>query len=408
MTVLQDFNYFQSNSPDYLKKSFAGNLVRYAPNGMAPLFALTSMSGDKTALSVEHGYFSKTMIFPSVTINNGGTAYDASTTTFVVDSSAQVLVGDLLRSEVSGEIMQITAIADSTHITVERSIGAIAAAGSTSVADNAVLYQIGNAFDQASNRPASRLMTPTRILNYTQIFRNSWAIPGTISAIEAIVGSGNVAESRSDCALFHAADIEKSIIFSQKSQATGPSGQWRTTMDGLVETTRLLAPAGNTTTAGATTTYTQLEAMLNGQFDVITDQRNGNDRIAFVGGSARSVINNIGRLNGTYQLMDGQTSFGLQFMTFKTSRGNFRMIEHPMLNSNDVWKKMMLSVDLPSIKLAYLPGRKQQNQEYGPKVDIPDSGQDSIGGTLTSELTMEILNPAANAVVYGLTAAAVG
>jgi hypothetical protein len=248
-------------------------------------------------------------------------------------------------------------------------------------------------------------MTPARVINFTQIFRNSWAIARTLGVIQAIVGNGNVAESRQDCALLHAADIERALIFGQKSSSTVNS-QYMTTMDGVVETTRRLGPAGNTSTASSTTTYTQLEGFLNGGFDTITDQRNGNDRVAFVGGGARTVINNIGRLYGTYQLVESATSFGLQFSTFRTSRGTFRMIEHPMLNSNTDWKKMMLTVDLPSIKLAYLPDSKQINQEYGPKGDIADSGQDSIGGTLTSELTVEITNPSANCVVYGLTAAA--
>ena len=397
--ALQDYNFYTTNAPDYLEKSFAGNLVRYAPNGMAPLFALTSMMGDKTAMSVEHGYFSKTMIFPSVKLN--GAITTNLITTFTVDSTANIVKGDLLRSP-AGELIRVESVDSSTQLTVAREVGAVTGG---MIADNVVLYQVGNAFEQASDRPASRLMNPTRVLNYTQIFRNAWALPRTVAVIKAIVGSGNVAESRQDCALLHAADIEKSLIFGQKSAGVGPDGQWMTTMDGLIEVVRSQAPAGNTTTAGATTNYTQLEAMVNGCFDTITDQRNGNDRACFVGGTARTVINNIGRLNGTYQLMDGQTSFGLQFATFKTSRGTFRMIEHPLLNSNSDWSAMAMVVDLPSIKLAYLPDSKQLNQEYGPKGDIADNGQDAIGGCLTSELTAEFLNPTANAVIFGLTAA---
>ena len=66
--ALQDFSTY-SGITDYLAKSFAGQMIRYAPNGMAPLFGLTSMAGEGKALSVEHGYFSKTMVFPSVQMN---------------------------------------------------------------------------------------------------------------------------------------------------------------------------------------------------------------------------------------------------------------------------------------------------------------------------------------------------
>lgn len=397
----QDFGTYGAIT-DYLNESFAANMVRYAPNGTAPLFGLTGMLPTERCVSIEHGYFSKTMVFPSVTIDNGGAAYGAGTTVLVVDSTTNTLAGDLLRSHVSGEVIRVASVDSSTQITVVRSVGDVAAA-SGSVADNAVLYNIGNAFEQASNAPASRVMNPTRVTNYTQIFRNSWALPGTMQALQPITGGNLVAESRQDCGMFHSADIEKALFFGQKSQST-ISGKYFTTMSGIIEHVRALAAAGNTTTAGGTTTYSQLETALEGCFDTITDGRTGNDRLLFVGGTARKVINNIGRLSGQYQIVDGQTNFGMQFQTFKTSRGTFRMIEHPLFNSNADWAKQAIAVDLPAVKPKYL--RTTQNIEFGMDGRYVQDGADAVGGTLTTELTLEVINPSAMAVVYGLTAAA--
>jgi hypothetical protein len=125
----------------------------------------------------------------------------------------------------------------------------------------------------------------------------------------------------------------------------------------------------------------------------------------FVGGAAKRVLNSIGRLNGTYQLVDGQTSWGLQFTTFKTSRGTFRVIEHPLFNTNTIWAKMAVVVDLSTFSLAYLGDRKTTHSDFNPQ---GDDGMDSVGGTLTTEVTTVVRNPAANAVIYGLTAGAVG
>lgn len=398
---MQDTNFYDSTNPgtkDYLSKSFAGQMIRYAPNGTAPLFGLTSMFKEGTCAQVEHGYFAKTMVFPSVTLN--GAIADGVATSFTVDSTENVLEGDLLRSQATGEIVRVQAVVDATTLTVLRGVGQIAAAA---MADNDVLYSIGNAFEQGSLRPASRLMNPVRVMNNTQIFRNSWALPKTVSVIQPIVGDSLDSESRQDCAMFHSADIEKALIFGQKSGQI-VKNQWMTTMDGLVETVRRLAPAENTSEAGATTNYTQLEAMLNPVFNTINNGRNGNERLLFVGGQARTVINNIGRLSGSYQIVDGQTNFGLQFSTFKTSRGTFSMIEHPLLNSNPDWSKMAMAVDLQSIRTCYL--RKTSNIEYGMDGKATDDGIDAVGGTLTTELTMENVNPSAHAVIYGLTAGA--
>lgn len=390
---------------DYLNKSFAANMIRYAPNGTAPLFGLTGMMPQERCVSVEHGYFAKTMVFPSVTINNGGVAYTNATTVLAVLSTANCLAGDLLRSHITGEIMRISTVDSPTQITVVRGFGNTTSypAHANSVATTNVLYNVGNAFEQASSAPSSRVMNPTRVINYTQIFRNSWALPGTMEAIAPIAGNALVAESRQDCGMFHSADIEKAFFFGQKSSGT-IGGKYVTTMSGIIDSVKTLAPAANTTTAGGTTNYSQLETMLEGCFDTITDGRTGNDRLIFVGGTGRKVINGIGRLSGQYQIMDGQTSFGLQFQTFKTSRGTFRLIEHPLFNSNVDWAKMAIAVDLPAVKPKYL--RPTKNIEFGMDGKYVQDGADAVGGTLTSELTLEIINPSAFAVVLGLTAAA--
>jgi hypothetical protein len=54
---------------DQAAKSFSGMIARFMPMGDAPLFGLTSMLKTETALQFQHGYFSKSMIFPSVTLS---------------------------------------------------------------------------------------------------------------------------------------------------------------------------------------------------------------------------------------------------------------------------------------------------------------------------------------------------
>lgn len=398
--ALQDSYYYNttnSGTQDYLAKSFAGTLIRLSPNGQCPLFGLTSMLPEAKATAVEHGYFAKTMVFPSVQMNG---AVLAGATSLVVDSTDNILVGEMLRVNTTGEIVRVSAVVDSVTLTVRRATGQVAAAN---IADDVKLYSVGTSFEQGSSAPASRLMNPARVMNNTQIFRSSWALAGTVTAITPIVGSSLVAESRIDCGLFHGADIEKAMFFGQKSGQTINS-QYLTTMDGIIESVRRLGPAGNTTVAGSTTTYAQLQTALNGCFDVTSNGRTGNRRTLFVGGLARHVINEIGRLSGNYQILDGATSFGLQFQSFRTSRGEFKMIEHPMLNSNTDWSKMAVAIDMDSIRVPYL--RKTSNVEYGMDGRYVTSGQDSVGGTMTTELTMEIVNPAAFAIITGLTAAA--
>jgi Family of unknown function (DUF5309) len=397
---------------DLAKKSFAGMITRLMPNGTAPLFGITSMLPSDTAVQTEHGFFTKTMLFPQLTIGAGGQV--AGDTVFTVTSTTNVLPGMLMRVDSTGENILINSVLSGTQVSVQRAVGTVAAAA---ISASINLYQVGNAFEEASVRPQSLIINPVRVTNFTQIFRNTWAISDSVRATMMIAGETNVAESRQDCAAFHAADIEKALFFGQKSQGTR-NGQPFRTMDGLINIIGNLAyyptyfSATNVNTAGSTTNYTQLEGFLDPVFNQATDPKVANERVLFVGGAAKRTINNIGRLNGTYQIVDGQTSYGLQFSTFKTARGTFRMIEHPLFNSNSSWAKMAVGVDLSSFRLAYLGDRKTMNKEFnnndGVDNDAVDNGIDAVGGTLTTELTTVIKNPPANTIVYNLTAAAAG
>ena len=393
---------------DLAAKSFAAAITRLMPNGQAPLFGLSAMLPSETALQVEHGFFTKTMIFPSMNLD--AAVADGTVTTFTVASSANLLPGMLMRAESTKEVVLINTIVSSTSITVVRGVGNVAAAA---IADDVNFYQVGNAFEEASVRPTAMQIIPVRITNLTQIFRNTWALSGTAAATQVIAGESTVAENRQDCAAFHAADMEKALFFSQKSAGTRNNMPFRT-MDGLISLVSNLSnyPASysavNVNAAGATTNYTQLENFLDPVFNQTTDPKVGNERVLFVGGNARKVINNIGRLNSTYYLENGETSYGLQFASFKIARGTFRMIEHPLFNSNSDWSKYAVAVDLSTFRVAYLGGRKTMKAEFNLDGQKVDNGIDAVGGTLTTEMTCVVKNPPANALITNFTAAAVG
>lgn len=393
---------------DLAAKSYAGMIARLMPNGSAPLFAMTSMLESETAVQYEHGFFTKTMLFPQLQVSAAGQT--AGDTVFTVGSTSNVLPGMIMRVDSTGENIIVNSILSSTQLTVARGIGNVTA---QAIAASIYLYQIGNAFEESSVRPQSLIVNPVRITNYTQIFRNTWAISDSARATMMIAGDTNVAESRQDCAAFHAKDIETSLIFGQKSQSTR-NGQPFRTMDGLVSIVGNLAyypsymAAVNVNTAGATTNFTQLEGFLDPVFNQTTDPKVSNERVLFVGGAAKRVLTAIGRLNGVYQMVDGQTNWGLNFSTFKTSRGTFRVIEHPLFNSNTTWQKLAIAVDLSTFKVAYLGDRKTQNKEFNQDSSVSDNGIDAVGGTLTTEMTCVVKNPPANSVVWNLTAGAAG
>lgn len=388
--------------------SFDRMITRLMPNGTAPLFALTSYLNSETAVAVEHGYFAKSALFPYFVL---ATAVNNTATEFTVDSTENLVEGMVFQlNNTAKENVLIEAVISGTVVRVRRGLGGTAGTAAVDVA----AFMVGNAYEEASIRPTALNITPRRITNLTQIFRNTWALSDTVRATMVIAGDSNVSESKQDCAAMHAQSIEAALFFGKKYEGVRKGQPFRT-MDGLISIISNINnypesyTVPNVWNAGATTNFTQLEGFLDPVFNQTTDPKVANERVLFVGGRARSVLNNIGRLNATYYIENGETSFGLQYSSFKTSRGNFRMIEHPLFNSNPVWSAMAIAVDLSSFKLAYLNGRKTQNKEFNTEGQTAqDFGIDAVGGTLTSELTALVKNPPANAIITNLTAAAQG
>jgi hypothetical protein len=388
---------------DLAQKSFSGMITRLMPNGQAPLYGLTSMLQEETAHQPEHGYFSKTMIFPAITLSG---ALTNVATTVPITSNFNIVAGMIFQNPTTHENILVTQVASDTSLTVQRAVGTVAGAAMSS---GDTLYLAGNAYEEASTRPDSLIIIPSRVINYTQIFRNTWLVSGTAIATGVIAGGSADAESRQDCASFHAIDIERALIWGQLFAGTRNNFPFRT-MDGLINRVTVAA-AGNVTTAGATTNWTQLEAMLDPVFQQTTNPKGAPERLFLVGGLARRVLHNVFRLNSQYMINDQVTEWGLQFDAIKIPRGRFNIVEHPLFNafgSSSVFSKMALAVDLSTFGTAYMTGRKTQSREFNMNGTPVDAGRDAVGGTLTTEMTCLVKNPAANAVVYNLTSGIAG
>ena len=387
------------NPAELNKRSFSSTLLRLFPDGATPIFALTSETGRSKAVSSTHGYFTKTLVFGSVQID-AGAGYAAGITTFTVDSTAGILPGMILYVAATRENIRVLTVASATSITVTRSFGRVTATGT--IADNTVLPVIGSAFAEGSDRPTARGLTTVYVGNFTQIFRNAWALTDTARASATEMGFTNIAESRRDCGLLHAVDIESAIVFGQAKMDTAGAQPLHATQ-GIIDATEQYA-AANTTTLGSTTNYTQLIAAMEPAWTYSHDLGETKKRMCFAGATAMKVFNDIARKNGTVQIMQGQTSFGMQYTTFMFYKGTVIMMEHPLLNGINGMAGMAIGVDMPAMKLAYMDGRDTKSEEYGGSGRNNANGVDADGGSLTTEFATEFLNPYGNFILYGATA----
>lgn len=397
MSVFQTgvFNAIQGNPAELNKRSFASTILRRFPNGSAPLFALSSMSGRSRAVSSTHGYFSKTMLFVRMV---GSAIEPAAETTIAVDSTVGLTPKMVIQNLRTQENMRVVSITNATTFVVTRSFGRVAAAD-TAVSD--VFIAVGTAFEEGSTRPTARRMSTIYVPNYTQIFRNAWALTDTARATMSEMGYSNLSESRQDCMALHSTDIESAILWGQAEMDTTGSTPLHSTQ-GVIDALEQYAPA-NTNAAASTTTYDQLVALITPAFTTSTNVGNPNSRVLFGDNLAIKVLNDVGRKSGQVQVMQNQTSFGLKYTSFTSYIGSIDMVIHPLLNGLGQ-AGMALIMDMPALKLAYMDGRDTKPEEYNTGGKIVENGVDAVGGSLTTELAVELINPSACALITGLTA----
>lgn len=388
------------NPTELNAKSFAATILRRFPNGSAPLFGMTSMTGKSKAKSSTHGYFTKTMEFSRVVTS---AAYSAGETTLAVVSTAGIVPGHVLYNPTTGENIRVLTVASGTSLTVTRAFGRIAVAN---IASGATLVAVGNAHAEGSARPVPRSLATVYVSNFTQIFRNAWALTDTARASYAEMGYSNIAENKQDCMMFHSTDIEAALLFGQAKMDTSGAQPIHATQ-GIIDAIKQYAP-GNVSAAGATTTYDQLVTMVEGAFQYSTSLGESKTRALFGDQTAIKVLNAIGRkFPNDISMTQEETSYGMQFTKFRLYKGEINLIEHPLMNGLATAPGLAVIVDLPALKLAPMDGRDTKSESYGVGGANSDgTGVDSQGGSLTTELAVELINPASCAVITGLTAAA--
>lgn len=398
MSLLTGIFNTTQNPTELNARSFSDVILRLFPNGSAPLFALASQTGKKKAKSSTHGYFSKTMTFVSTTSTAGDTS---GATTLTVGSTTGMTANMVLHNLRTRESVRIVSVTNSTQVVVSRAFGRVAAAA-MNAADK--IIQVGTAFAEGSQRPGARQLATVYVANYTQIFRNAWGLTDTARASLSEIGYSNVAESRKDCSLFHSVDMESAILWGQAKMDTTGSQPVHSTQ-GVIDAIYEYA-SGNVNPAASTTTYTQLVALVEEFFNYSTDIGNNNERVGFCDRLAMKVLTDVGRKSGQIQIMQEQTGFGMKYTSFRFYQGTINLIQHPLMNGLDPTAGNMLVMDLAALKLAYMEGRDAVPEEYGVGMKQVELGTDGIGGSLTSEFAVELINPYACGYVTGLTAGA--
>jgi hypothetical protein len=347
---------------------FAAALLQEVPTGNAPLFALSSGMSSEVATDTVVNWFEESHLSGRTTLAE---ALDSSETGIDLTDGSQFVAGCIAMIEETGELVFIVSIASNTA-TVERGF-----AGTTpaSALISGGFQRITNAQEEGSSKPTAIANVGSPKFNYCQIFRNTWNLTGTAQAIEFYTGSKK-AKNRRDASLMHGEDIERALWFGRKTVGVVNSEPFRT-MDGLDAQITT-----NVTPAGSTTDWDDMDAFLRTIFEKNIKGK-PNERLAFCGNTALSVVNAIARIEGTIQISVGQTDFGLNVNRWITPYGNVSLITHPMFVESPLWTKDIRILHPGAMKTKWLRRTNEDNYD----ANGSRAGVDADYGIFTSELS---------------------
>lgn len=361
-----------SNITGTRKGDFASAILQLFPTGSAPLFALSSGMESADASDPAVTWFEESHISGRSTVTVASTS-NVNGSTVTVDDGSSYTTGVVLLEEETGEYIYCAAVLGNI-ITMERGFAGTNAA---TVQVGHHLQRIGTTFEEASQRPNGVANLGYARFNFMQIFRNSWDVSRTAKRTEFHTGDV-VAKNKSDAMLFHSEDIERAMWFGRRTLGVRNGKTYRT-MDGVA--TQI---STNITTAGGTTSYDQFLAFLRPIFEKNVRGK-PNERIAFCGNGALTVINKIAKLNTQMFIEPGETEFGLKVTKWFTPYGDISLMTHPLFVESPFWTNNLYVLHPGAIRMRYLD--RTHTDAYDK--DGTRAGVDGDFGVLTTECTIE-------------------
>lgn len=389
-------------------------IMRLEPNGMAPLFALTSMLKSQVTDDPVYHWWEKvmpTLRLPLTAVSGTGTSLTVAATGGVNNAViAGLRAGMVVLLEQTGELVRLTAdpVSGGTTIVVQRAVGAVVATNYDPAASgvNPNILVIGNGVPENSMPPTSINFDPVEKSNYTQIFRDTLSMSRTAQQTRLRTGDA-IKEAKRECLQLHSMAIERSLFFGEKLSTTGPNGEPMRFFGGVIAQIAAGAPGNVIANAGTNVSMTILENWMELSF-----RFGANEKLVFCGNQFALQCQRIARLNSAYQFLQGQKEFGMDVSRFITPFGTWVLKTHPFFNQvtsgvNTTAYYALASwgivLDMAQLTYRYLTGGDTQ---YQPK--LQDNGLDGMQSGYLTECGIELHFPQTHFIIKGMGAGIAG
>lgn len=388
---------------DQRPKNWREMILFLYPNGDAPLTAIMSMMKAERVSDPEFYWWTKSLPTQGGAVTNvyidilstayttGGVAGDILYVNVALAVANHFRAGHqvLLRNssnyadDCNAKVTSVVKNGASSYLVVKL---LEADPTTTGIADCNTVLVIGNINAEGAVMPDAISYDPTKLYNYTQIFRTPLEITRTALRTKLRTGDAKK-EAKRECLELHSVEMEKAFIWGARSENTGDNGKPERTTGGLIEWIN--------DNSGITSDYvTDSSAGVDGKtwlqggeewLDYYLEQifrYGGNDRMAFVGSGTLLEINKLVKLYGNYQLTPQTTSYGIKVRTWETPFGSLHMKLHPLFSYETTNRNSMLVFDPSDIRYRYI-----DDTSFYDDPEKKNTGYTRIDGTKEEYLT---------------------
>ena len=216
---------------------------------------------------------------------------------------------------------------------------------------------IGNINPEGGEMPDAIALNPTKVYNYTQIFRTPLSI--TRTARKARLRTGDqYQKAKSEALEMHSWEMELAFLWGIRTENIGDNGKPERTTMGVINFIRQFAAANcddytlNATYAGMDWDQggeTWLKAMLEQIF-----RFGAEEKLCLCGSGFLLGIDALASYNGYINLKPAEKTYGLQIRSWLTPFGTIHLKTHPLFSYDATTRNMGLVIEPKEMTYRYI------------------------------------------------------
>ena len=349
MTAIQGLRGTGQFTTDFRPTNYRELFTLLEPNGTAPLQALLAMTGSESTDDPKYNHFRDELPDRTLTASAAATASATSVVYTNDDDEAFIVAGTLIYVPSTGEVLRVTANNTTTNtLTVTRGIGQ--SGTGQAIAANAELVIAGHADQEGGTAPDPISFDPTTDFNYTQIFKTSISVTGTLQ--NTYLRTGDKEQEQLTKALkLHMGDIERAMFFGRRDEVNGSTANPTRYTGGLLASITNVSDAASAFATANTITEKEFDRLL--VEDIFA--YGSSEKVMFAGPRCISNLMEIGK--NRWQPTTIDNAYGVSFTRYTTFAGDLLVYMHPMFRQVTGLEKQAVILDMPHLKYRYMEGR---------------------------------------------------